>query len=53
MTASNISNNQAGGTNPGGIYNNGVTVTLWASRVAANIPNNCLASPTLVPGCVG
>ncbi|MGW6140116.1 hypothetical protein [Streptomyces sp. NPDC055140] len=53
VNASNISNNSAGGANPGGIYNNGGTVTLRASRVAANTPNNCLHGPTVVPGCSG
>ncbi|MEU5094141.1 hypothetical protein [Streptomyces sp. NPDC020996] len=53
VTASAIVNNSASGTNPGGIYNNGGTVTLRASLVAANKPNNCLNSPTPVPGCVG
>ncbi|MFD0065397.1 hypothetical protein [Streptomyces sp. NPDC056690] len=53
VTASNISNNSAGGVNPGGIYNNGGTVTLSVTRVAANTPNNCLNSPTPVPGCIG
>lgn len=53
VTLSNISNNTASGTNPGGIYNNGGTVTLRATRVAANNPNNCLTSPTPVPGCIG
>ncbi|MET7539096.1 hypothetical protein [Streptomyces sp. NPDC005507] len=53
VTASNISNNSASGVNPGGIYNNGGTVTLHADRVAANTPNNCLNSPTVVPGCIG
>ncbi|MER5277696.1 hypothetical protein ABT025_18320 [Streptomyces sp. NPDC002809] len=53
VTASNISNNSADGTNPGGVYNNGGTVTLRFSRVAANTPNNCLNSPSPVPGCIG
>ncbi|MFE1251169.1 hypothetical protein [Streptomyces sp. NPDC058735] len=53
VTASNISNNSASGANPGGIYNNGGTVTLRVSRVAANTPSNCLNSPSPVPGCVG
>lgn len=53
VTTSNISNNSAGGTNPGGIYNNGGTVTLRISLVAANTPSNCLNSPSPVPGCVG
>lgn len=53
VTASNISNNSASGANPGGIYNNGGTVTLRVSLVAANNPNNCLNSPSPVPGCVG
>ncbi|MFC9941449.1 hypothetical protein [Streptomyces pratensis] len=53
VTAGNISNNTASGTNPGGIYNNGGTVTLRVSRVAANIPSNCLNSPSPVPGCFG
>ncbi|MDF6022995.1 hypothetical protein [Streptomyces sp. JH34] len=53
VIASNISNNNAGGANPGGVYNNGGTVTLRASRVAANTPNNCLNSPSPVPGCFG
>ncbi|MFE9612111.1 hypothetical protein [Streptomyces sp. NPDC006012] len=53
VNASNISNNTASGVNPGGIYNNGGTVNLTASRVRANTPNNCLNSPSPVPGCVG
>ncbi|MEU1488341.1 hypothetical protein [Streptomyces sp. NPDC005752] len=53
VTASNISNNSSSGANPGGIYNNDGTVNLRASRVAANTPNNCLNSPSPVPGCVG
>ncbi|MFE4695384.1 hypothetical protein ACFRH6_35705 [Streptomyces sp. NPDC056749] len=53
LTASNISNNTAGGANPGGVYNNGGTVTLRVSRVGANTPNNCLNSPSPVPGCFG
>lgn len=53
VSTSNISNNSASGANPGGIYNNGGTVTLRFSRVAANTPNNCLNSPSSVPGCVG
>ncbi|WP_031167267.1 hypothetical protein [Streptomyces durhamensis] len=53
LTASNVSNNHAGGTNPGGIYNNGGTVALIGTRVASNTPNNCATSPTPVPGCVG
>ncbi|MER6738032.1 hypothetical protein [Streptomyces puniciscabiei] len=52
-TASNVSNNHAGDNNPGGIYNNGGTVTLIGTRVAANTPNNCATSPTPVPGRVG
>ncbi|MFD6322387.1 hypothetical protein ACFWOL_05760 [Streptomyces sp. NPDC058442] len=53
VTVSNISNNSASGAHPGGIYNNGGTVTLRVSRVAANTPSNCLNSPSPVPGCVG
>ncbi|SEG79247.1 hypothetical protein SAMN05216223_111120 [Actinacidiphila yanglinensis] len=53
VNVSNITNNTAGGTNPGGVYNNGGTVNLRISRVAANTPNNCLTSPTAVPGCIG
>ncbi|MFE2737150.1 hypothetical protein [Streptomyces sp. NPDC059349] len=53
VTASNISNNSAAIAKPGGIYNNGGTVTLRATRVAANTPSNCLNSPTPVPGCIG
>ncbi|MFG2638379.1 hypothetical protein ACGFX8_31995 [Streptomyces sp. NPDC048362] len=53
VTASNISNNSANVGNPGGVYNNGGTVTLRASRVAANTPSNCLNSPSPVPGCAG
>ncbi|SEC39893.1 hypothetical protein [Streptomyces sp. TLI_105] len=53
VTASNISNNSAGAGNPGGVYNNGGTVTLNRTRVAANTPSNCLNSPSPVPGCVG
>ncbi|MFJ4126447.1 hypothetical protein ACIP3U_34730 [[Kitasatospora] papulosa] len=53
VTASDISNNSAGGANPGGVYNNGGTVNLRVSRVAANTPNNCLNSPSPVPGCFG
>jgi hypothetical protein len=53
LTGSNVSNNHAGDNNPGGIYNNGRTVTLIGTRFAANTPNNCATSPTPVPGCVG
>ncbi|MFI0962550.1 hypothetical protein ACH4S8_14275 [Streptomyces sp. NPDC021080] len=53
VTASVISNNTSGGTNPGGIYNNMGTVNLRLSVVVANNPSNCLNSPTAVPGCIG
>lgn len=53
LIAGTIRNNTAGGTNPGGIYNNGGTVALSGTVVVANNPNNCLTSPTPVPGCIG
>ncbi|MGV9556662.1 hypothetical protein [Streptomyces sp. NPDC003522] len=52
VTAGNISNNSADGTNPGGICNNGGTVTPRISLVALDTPNDCLTSPTPVPGCI-
>lgn len=51
VTASVISGNSASGVNPGGIYNNQGTVTLRITVVIRNTPNNCLNSPTTVPGC--
>jgi hypothetical protein len=53
LITSNVSNNTSSGVNPGGIYNNSGTVTLIGTRVAANDPNNCLNSPSPVPGCIG
>jgi hypothetical protein len=53
LITSNISNNTASGTNPGGVYNNGGTVNLRVTRVGANVPNNSLNSPTAVPGSTG
>ncbi|MFI1769918.1 hypothetical protein ACH41H_49300 [Streptomyces sp. NPDC020800] len=53
VNASVISGNSASGANPGGIYNNGGTVTLRGTVVIRNSPNNCLNSPSPVPGCIG
>lgn len=52
VSFSNISQNQADDNNPGGIYNNNGTVTLQATVVAGNTPNNCSTSPSPVPGCL-
>ncbi|PZH21012.1 hypothetical protein C1I97_00370 [Streptomyces sp. NTH33] len=49
VSFSNISHNHAADNNPGGIYNNQGTVTLQATVVAGNTPNNCRTSPTPVP----
>ncbi|MFG2262374.1 hypothetical protein [Streptomyces sp. NPDC048720] len=51
ISISNISNNTAHGSNPGGIYNNQGTVNLTSTPVINNTPNNCATSPTPVPGC--
>ncbi|MFE5584571.1 hypothetical protein [Kitasatospora sp. NPDC056531] len=45
-----VSNNSTNA--PGGVYNNGGTVTLNFTAVLANNPTNCFGSPTTVPGCV-
>lgn len=52
LISSPVTNNQALGTgaNGGGIFNASGTVTLTASPVAGNQPNNC-GSPSTVPGC--
>ncbi|MFJ9846720.1 hypothetical protein ACIRYZ_41065 [Kitasatospora sp. NPDC101155] len=51
LTSSKVASNIA--TNaPGGVYNNGGTVTLNFTAVLANNPTNCFGSPTAVPGCV-
>ncbi|GAA2241627.1 MULTISPECIES: hypothetical protein [Kitasatospora] len=52
IVRSNVNNNRST-TAPGGIYNNGSSVTLTMSRVNGNSPTNCLGSPTAVPGCSG
>ncbi|WP_405496419.1 hypothetical protein [Streptomyces sp. NBC_00096] len=43
----------AANQNGGGIHNNVGTVTLLATRFSSNISNNCLTSPSPVPGCTG
>ncbi|MEV6165924.1 right-handed parallel beta-helix repeat-containing protein [Streptomyces sp. NPDC052052] len=51
VSGSVISGNSADGVDPGGIYNDAGTVTLRASVVIRNTPNNCLNSPSPVPDC--
>lgn len=53
LNAVTLTGNTATAPNPGGIYNNGGTVTLRATQVGPNVPNNCLTSPSPVPGCSG
>ncbi|TDC24917.1 hypothetical protein E1265_08490 [Streptomyces sp. 8K308] len=48
LVGSNVAN-----TAPGGIYNDGTTLTLTFSLVAGNSPSNCTGSPSPVPGCLG
>ncbi|MBD0688841.1 hypothetical protein [Streptomyces sp. CBMA123] len=51
LTRSKVTSNVA--TNaPGGVFNNGGSVTLDFTAVLANNPTNCFGSPTAVPGCV-
>ncbi|MGW2253191.1 hypothetical protein ACWCXH_23760 [Kitasatospora sp. NPDC001660] len=51
LTRSKVDSNSA--TNaPGGVYNNGGSVTLNFTAVFPNSPTNCFGSPTAVPGCV-
>ncbi|MEU1466455.1 hypothetical protein ABZ467_38915 [Streptomyces sp. NPDC005727] len=51
VSISNISNNTAHGSNPGGIFNNAGPVNLTLTTVINNTPTNCAGSPNPVPGC--
>ncbi|MEU9455783.1 hypothetical protein [Streptomyces sp. NPDC048277] len=53
LTRSPVGSNQAlgSGATAGGIFRASGTVTLTASPVAGNQPNNC-GSPSTVPGCI-
>ncbi len=52
LTSSQVTGNRALGTGAdgGGVFNASGTVTLIASRVTGNQPDNC-GSPSTVPGC--
>ncbi|MFB7663532.1 hypothetical protein ACFC1R_06210 [Kitasatospora sp. NPDC056138] len=52
VVRSNINNNRSA-VAPGGVYNDGSSVTLTRSRVNGNTPTNCVGSPTTVAGCTG
>ncbi|MGW2375383.1 MULTISPECIES: hypothetical protein [Kitasatospora] len=48
MTAGSVTGNTAS-VNGGGIYRNAGSVTLLASIVAGNAPNNCATTPLTAP----
>ncbi|MFI9561273.1 hypothetical protein [Nonomuraea endophytica] len=50
---SSVVNTNAATVNPGGIYYVAGSATLNTSTVTANIPTNCVSSPSPVPGCIG
>ncbi|MEU6971462.1 hypothetical protein AB0A71_27700 [Kitasatospora aureofaciens] len=50
MTASGVTGNTAS-VNGGGIYRNAGSITLLASTVAGNAPNNCAATAPLTAPC--